>query len=109
MSDRNPFADSERGQEEEYFHKKEQELIEKMQRRSAIEAKRQELFQAVRVTDPKVLEDLQELGYTRETVGLLHLLPLVRIAWAEGKITRPSASSSSKRPARARSCPEPRV
>jgi|RhiMethySRZTD1v2_1073278.scaffolds.fasta_scaffold96023_2 tellurite resistance protein len=88
MSDRNPFADRERGQEEEYFHKRERELIEKMRERSAIEAKRQELYEAVRVTDPKVLEDLQELGYTRETVGLLHLLPLVRIAWAEGKITQ---------------------
>jgi hypothetical protein len=80
--------DRERRQEEEYFRKKEQELIEKMRHRSAMEAKRQELYQAVGVADPKILEDLQELGYTRETVGLLHLLPLVRIAWAEGKITK---------------------
>jgi tellurite resistance protein len=78
----------ERRQEEEYFRRKEQELIEKMRHRSAMEAKRQELYQAVGVADPKILEDLQELGYTRETVGLLHLLPLVRIAWAEGKITK---------------------
>jgi hypothetical protein len=88
MTERNPYADRERSQEEEYFHKKERELIEKMRQRSAMEAKRDELIQAVGVADPKILEDLQELGYTRETVGLLHLLPLVRIAWAEGKITK---------------------
>ena len=89
MTERDRFADRERRQEEEYFRRKEQELIEKMRHRSAMEAKRQELYQAVGVADPKILEDLQELGYTRETVGLLHLLPLVRIAWAEGKITKP--------------------
>jgi tellurite resistance protein len=89
MTERDRFADRKRGQEEEYFRKKEQELIEKMRHRSEIEAKRQELYQAVGVADPKILEDLQELGYTRETVGLLHLVPLVRIAWAEGKITKP--------------------
>jgi hypothetical protein len=87
MTERDRFADQRR-QEEEYFRRKEQELIEKMRHRSAMEAKRQELYQAVGVADPKILEDLQELGYTRETVGLLHLLPLVRIAWAEGKITK---------------------
>jgi tellurite resistance protein len=86
MAERDSFG--KRGQEEEYFHKKEQELIEKLRQRSAMEAKRQELYQAVGVADPKILDDLQELGYTRETIGLLHLIPIVRIAWAEGKITQ---------------------
>jgi hypothetical protein len=88
MSDRKPFGDREHNPEAEYFYKKELELIARMRERSAIEAKRQELYEAVGVTNPKILEDLHELGYTRDTVGLLHLLPLVRIAWAEGKITQ---------------------
>jgi hypothetical protein len=89
MAERDSFADRKRGQEEEYFRKKEQELIEKMRHRSAVEADRRGLAEAVGVADEKILDDLQQLGYTRETVALLHLLPLVRIAWAEGKITKP--------------------
>jgi hypothetical protein len=88
MTDRNPFADRKLNQEEEYFFKKERELIEKIRHQSAIDAKRDELYEAVGVADPKILEDLQELGYTRETVGVLHLLPIVRVAWAEGRITK---------------------
>ena len=35
----------------------------------------------------RVLRDLQELGYTAETVQLLHLVPLIQMAWAEGSVS----------------------
>ena len=34
------------------------------------------------------MRDLQELGYTPETVMLLHLVPLIQTAWAEGGVTQ---------------------
>jgi len=89
MTDKNPLGDRKHSQEEEYFFKKERELIEKIRHRSAVEARLHGLYEAVGVADPKIIEDLQELGYTRETVGVIHLLPIVRVAWAEGKITKP--------------------
>jgi hypothetical protein len=73
--------------EEEYFRRKEQELVEQIRRRAAKQEERQELAEAVGVADQEILATLQEMGYTRETVLLLHLVPLVQIAWASGRVT----------------------
>ncbi len=82
MLEKDSFTDRGRGLEEEYFRKKEQELIEKIRRRTALE-------QATGIADKEILDDLEALGYTRETVErLLHLVPLVQVAWAEGVVTK---------------------
>jgi hypothetical protein len=39
------------------------------------------------VADAEILQDLLGLGYTPETVMLLHLVPLVQTAWAEGGVS----------------------
>lgn len=87
MSEKDAFADRAKGLEEAYFRKKEQELIEQIRNRAAKQTERQELAEAVGVADEEILATLQEMGYTRETVGLLHLVPLVQIAWASGSVT----------------------
>jgi hypothetical protein len=87
VADRDAFSDRRRGLEEEYFHRREKELIEKMQQRSAQESRRQQLADRVGVADQEVLKDLEALGYGPETVGLLHLVPLVQMAWAEGGVS----------------------
>jgi hypothetical protein len=74
--------------EEEYFHRKERELIEKMRVRAAAEEQRRRLGEETGVGDEDVLRDLQDLGYTPETVMLLHLVPLIQTAWAEGGVTQ---------------------
>ena len=88
MTDRDAFAERGRSLEEEYFHRKERELIEKMRVRAADEEQRRRLGQETGVGDDDVLRDLQELGYTPETVMLLHLVPLIQTAWAEGGVTQ---------------------
>lgn len=88
MTDRDAFAERGRSLEEEYFHRKERELIEKMRVRAAGEEQRRRLGQETGVGDDDVLRDLQELGYTPETVMLLHLVPLIQTAWAEGGVTQ---------------------
>ncbi len=86
MSEKDAFKERGRGQEEEYFRRQEQELIEKMRARQAAEAEREQLAAAIGMADEEALKDLQELGYTRETVSLLHLAPLVQVAWADGAV-----------------------
>jgi hypothetical protein len=88
VTDRDAFAERGRSLEEEYFHRKERELIEKMRVRAAGEEQRRRLGQETGVGDDDVLRDLQELGYTPETVMLLHLVPLIQTAWAEGGVTQ---------------------
>lgn len=87
MSERDAFADRGRALEEEYFRKREQELMEKLRRRAAAEATRQQLGEQAGVADEEILQDLEDLGYTPETVRLLHLVPLVQMAWAEGGVS----------------------
>lgn len=87
MSGRDALGDRGRGLEEEYFHRREKELIEKMQQRSAEESRRQQLAARVGVADEDVLKDLEALGYEPDTVALIHLVPFVQMAWAEGGVS----------------------
>jgi hypothetical protein len=87
VSNRETFDDLRNAKEAEYFHKKEQELIEQLRRRTQGQAERQEMAEVTGIADEEVLQTLQELGYTRETICLLHLVPLAQIAWASGSVT----------------------
>ena len=62
-------------------------MIEQLRRRAQVQAERQEIAEATGIADEEVLQTLQELGYTQETIGLLHLVPLAQIAWASGSVT----------------------
>ncbi len=87
VQNRETFDEMRMAKEVEYFHKKEQELIEQLRRRRQSEAERQEMAEVTGIADEEILRTLQELGYTRETIGLLHLVPLAQIAWASGSVT----------------------
>jgi len=89
MGDDNAMARRGKALEDEYFHRKEKELIEKLRTRRAAEAQMKELSEATGIPNEEVLKTLQELGYTRETVALLHLVPLINVAWADGKVSGP--------------------
>lgn len=86
MVEKDKFAQREHWLEEEYFGKKNQELIEKMRERRAREEDRQKMSEIMGIDDQEVLEALQDLGYTSETIQLLHIVPLVEVAWAEGGV-----------------------
>jgi hypothetical protein len=87
MQENDVFAQRKTGLEEEYFHKKEQELLERIRRRTALQDERETLAEAIGIADEEILATLGEMGYTRETVALLHLVPLVQVAWASGSVT----------------------
>jgi hypothetical protein len=58
-----------------------------MRRNAQAEAQRRQLAEQAGVADEEVLRDLQELGYTPETLMLLYLVPLLQTAWAEGSVS----------------------
>ena len=82
-----PLSGRKRAQEEDYFQKKDRELIEKARERAKIEKQLRELGEQVGVTDPEVSHELAELGFTPDTVKLLPLMPVLEVAWAEGGVT----------------------
>ena len=87
MPEKDVFAQRKKGLEEEYFRKKEQELLERIRRRTALQAERRELAAVTGIADEEILATLQEMDYTRETVRLLYLIPLVQVAWASGSVS----------------------
>jgi hypothetical protein len=87
MVDKDAFAERGRALEEEYFRKKDQELVEKMRQAASAARAQTELSAMTGLTDPEMLRQLQDLGFTPETVSLLPLVPLLQMAWAEGGVT----------------------
>lgn len=76
-----------RASEEEYFQRKDRELVERMRQRAQAELQLRELGASVGVTDAGLIHELAELGFTTETVKLLPLIPVLEMAWAEGGVT----------------------
>ena len=87
------WSDRRRAHEDEYFRKRDQELVEKARLRAEDEAAFQRLAEVAGVDDEDILRDLQTLGYTVETVTLLHVLPLIEVAWADGTVSEPERAA----------------
>ncbi len=87
MSEKNNPLDRVRSaHEEEYFRRRNQELIEAMRKRMAVEAEAGEIEAETGVHDEVIVQHLAELGVTHDTVHMVHLVPLVEVAWADGEI-----------------------
>lgn len=81
------FEEIAKGREEAYFRQKEAELIEQLRQRFHQQQDRERLAEEVGVHDEPILKAFEELGFTRETVMILHLVPLVQVAWSDGSVT----------------------
>jgi hypothetical protein len=84
MADQDGITPDIRSREDEYFRRKDRELVERMKREAVLNQERQELEAQSGIHDPALLQELQALGFTPETVSLLPLVPIVQVAWAEG-------------------------
>ena len=87
MTDGDFLDDRRRASEDDYFRKKDRELIEKMRQAAEAERATNELRTKTGLTDPRLVGTLQELGFTPDTIVVLPFVPIVQMAWAEGGIT----------------------
>ena len=87
MAESDFLDDRRRASEDDYFRKKDRELVEKMRQAAAAERAKNELSAKTGLGDPVLVQELQELGFSPETVVVLPLVPIVQMAWAEGGIT----------------------
>ena len=87
MSEHEFLDERRRASEDDYFRKRDRELIEKMRQVAAAERDRSELSAKTGLDDPALLGELQDLGFTPQTLPVLPLVPIVQMAWAEGGIT----------------------
>ncbi len=73
--------------ENEYFRRRDRELIDRLHEQGRKERERQGLEEQLNAHDPEFLDALQAEGVTPDNLALLHLAPLIEVAWAEGDVT----------------------
>lgn len=88
MQYKNAFDQLRASKEAVYFNKKNNELIENLQKNKFLQDERNNMAKTIGSQDETTLQALQDLGYTSETVSLLHLIPLLYVAWSEGRVTK---------------------
>src|ERR687891_288917 len=80
------LGDRRKALEEEFFAKQNQQLLRQLRETTAVRTQKEALAAALGITDDDVLEHLMALGLSSETLAALSLVPLVEVAWAEGRV-----------------------
>jgi hypothetical protein len=75
-------------EEDDYFRRMDAELLEQRKREAEAREEHLEVKRAAGIEDDRVAAELRAAGYNRETIPLLHLVPLIQVAWADGKISQ---------------------
>ncbi len=86
MTDRPSRTSSGRELEDSFFLAEDRALIERLKALRMLEEKREDLARASGIQDQKVLQRLVELGVRPESMAPLALVPIIEVAWADGKI-----------------------
>ncbi len=81
-----PLRQHGRGLEEQFFAKRNQEKLEALRDKLAAEAKVAELAAATGIQNEEVLKQLHELDIGPGTFAAIALVPLIEVAWADGKL-----------------------
>lgn len=82
------LGDRERALENEYFRRRDQELIQKLREEGRIERERQQIGERLGTVDDRLPAELQKLGFRADGLALLHLVPLIDVAWADKGVTQ---------------------
>src|SRR3990172_5179219 len=80
------LGDRRRALEEEFFARENQKLRQQLRARMESQAHREGLAKASGISHPEVLDHLVKLGLDAEPVIALGLVPLIDVAWADGKM-----------------------
>jgi len=90
MSDKDLYQDllnaREKAEEDIYFQSHDQELIAQIRRRIAHAEERRKLADAAHTDDSEIIDVLDQLGYTAETLPVLFLMPIIAKLWESGEI-----------------------
>lgn len=72
--------------EDLFFRDQDQQLLEKMKAELTAEEDRSSLISATGIDDVEVINQLMEHGVSVQTLAGIGLIPLVAVAWADGKM-----------------------
>ena len=82
------FTDRRRALEEAFFRKQDEKLIQQIRARQGKAAIKEVLARTSSTIDDALLDKLLELGLSAETLPAFGLVPLIAVAWADGKVDK---------------------
>jgi hypothetical protein len=80
------LGDRRKALEEEFFRKQNEKLRERLHAQMERKDHRESLALAIGIRDAAVLDHLVALGLDGQTVAALGLVPLIEVAWADGRM-----------------------
>jgi hypothetical protein len=80
------LIDRRRALEEQFFARENEKLRQQLRAKMESQAHREGLAKASGISHPEVLDHLVKLGLDAETVIALGLVPLIDVAWSDGKM-----------------------
>lgn len=86
MSSGDFLGDRRKSLEEAFFHQEEEKQLKKMRAELDKKSGRDDLRSVSGISDDAVLDQLVAAGVTGRTVAALSLVPLLRVAWSDGKM-----------------------
>lgn len=72
--------------EESFFAKENERLLKKMRERAARDEKRRAFKESLNIDSDQVIDALIDLELEPQTVAAFSLVPLIKVAWADGQI-----------------------
>ncbi len=72
--------------EEAFFARQSLEQIQRMREEKNAGLEREELTRASGISRAEILDELRKTGIKPETLAALSLIPLIRVAWADGEL-----------------------
>ncbi len=86
--DGNILNDRRKALEESFFQKHDRELLDQLREKARARKEKEALAAAMQIKDDAVLDQLMKSGFTLETYEALNLIPLIEVAWADGRLTQ---------------------
>jgi len=80
------LRDRERALEEQFFARENRKLLEQMRSEQDKQTAREGLLQVSGISDDDLIDKLVELGIGPDSWSALSVVPLVEVAWADGKV-----------------------
>jgi hypothetical protein len=84
--EKDSLGDRGRSLEDDYFRRKDRELLDRAREQEALAASRRELAESLGVDEDATIAALASLGFGATTAPLLEIVPAVQVGWADGSL-----------------------
>ncbi|HEY2387705.1 MAG TPA: hypothetical protein VGK30_12140 [Candidatus Binatia bacterium] len=89
MTEKDPFEERRKAFEEEYFKKKDAQLVDKLKAVFHRKLDRESIKKMTGITSDRVLDNLVQLSLSGEGMAAFNLYPLLEVAWADNVVSEP--------------------